>query len=276
MSWLFRCLLIAWFLFPTPDPRLDVDVELSARRGLEPLLDTLPLTPIPRSHPGVGRLRGHGSLSIGTTRDGFIVDCRPLPTDEPALKQLEVQSHRGTACGTDELVAALVKAARDVARLAPGVPMTVGNIGRVGGGDLSWSVSHNSGRDADLGFFLLGPDGKPFVARDLVRLDGGLRGFADGTPVRLDLRRTWLLVRSLLTNPDVEIQWLFVSSPIRKALLEFAKQRKEPPGVQARAEEAMAQPAHTKPHDDHVHLRVYCAPDDLLEGCRDRGTNRPW
>ena len=158
---------------------------------------------------------GPPTLSIGTTRDGFIANCRPLPTDEPNLKQLEVQSHRGTACGTDELVAALVKAARDVARLAPGVPMTVGNIGRVGGGDLSWSVSHNSGRDADLGFFLLGPDGKPFVARDLVRLDGGLRGFADGTPVRLDLRRTWLLVRSLLTNPDVEIQWLFVSSPIR-------------------------------------------------------------
>ena len=271
-----RFLLIAWLLFPPPVARVDVAAERSARRGLEPQLDTLPLTPIPRSHPVVGRLRGRGSLSIGTTRDGFIANCRPLPTDEPNLKQLEVQSHRGTACGTDELVAALVKASRDVARLAPGGAMAVGNVGRVGGGDISWSISHNSGRDADLGFFLLGPDARPFAARDLVRLDANLRGVADGTPVRLDLRRTWLAVRSLLTNPDAEIQWLFVSSPIRKALLEFAKQRKEPPGVQARAEEAMAQPAHTKPHDDHVHLRVYCAPDDLLEGCQDRGTNRPW
>jgi penicillin-insensitive murein endopeptidase len=256
------------------DPRTDAEAAATERRAPEPLIDGLPLVPIPRTHPAVGRLRGRGSLSIGTTRDGFVMGCRSLPADAP-LRMLEVHSRRGTGCATDDLVEALAKAARDVARAAPGSVMTVGNMSRTGGGDIPWSISHNSGRDADIGFFLLGPDGKPYVARDLVRLDRDGMGLDGEVPVRLDVRRTWLAVRSLLTNPAVEVQWLFVATPLKKAMLEHAK-RREPPSALARAEEALVQPAHAKAHDDHIHLRIYCPPDDLLEGCQDRGTNRPW
>ena len=258
------------------DPLAEADLAPSARRGLEPRLDEVPLVPIARSHPAVGRLRGKGSLSIGTSRDGFVVDCKVLPLRSDTLQVLEVQSHRGTNCGTDEIVDALVKASRDVAHAVPGSVMTVGNVGRVGGGDIPWSISHNSGRDADIGFFLLGPDGGQFIPPELVKLDSSGRGVSAGVPVRLDLRRTWLVVRSLVTNPAVEVQWLFVSDAIRKTLLDFARKRHEPEAVIRRAEEAMAQPARTRPHDDHLHLRIYCPVDDLLEGCRDTGTNRPW
>ena len=30
------------------------------------------------------------------------------------------------------------------------------------------------------------------------------------------------------------------------------------------------------PHDDHLHLRIYCAADDRAYGCVDRGPTRWW
>lgn len=250
-------------------------VAVIGRRPLEKELDTIPLVPIPRSHPAIGRMRGHGSLSIGTTRDGFVVSCRALPRDLPTLRQLEVQSKRGTACATDELIEAIVKASIEVERSAPGGVMTVGNLSRVGGGDMVWSVSHNSGRDVDIGFFLLGPDDKPFIPKDFVRLDRNGRAVVDGVPVHLDVRRTWIAVRSLLRNPAIQVQWIFMAGPLKRMLIEYAK-RKEKPAVISMAEEVIVEPVRARPHDDHMHLRIYCSRDDLLEGCKDKGTNRPW
>ena len=31
-----------------------------------------------------------------------------------------------------------------------------------------------------------------------------------------------------------------------------------------------SQPSDSSPHDDHFHVRLYCAPDDLPYGCADR------
>ncbi len=251
-----------------------------ARRGLEVRLQGLPLPPIPREHPKVGRLTGQGSLAIGTTRDGFVVGCRPFPLEGPHHRVLKVQAQRGTNCGTDELVEALLRVAEAVAKRFPGAILPVGNLSRFGGGDIPWSISHNAGRDVDIGFYLVGPDGRQVLPDDFVRLDRSGRGEArvgdEVVPVRLDVARQWHLVRTLLTDPEIEVQWLFVSRPIREALLEHAKRRGEPEALVARASEALAQPRRALPHDDHLHLRIYCSEDDLLEGCQDRGTDRSW
>lgn len=249
---------------------------LEARRPLEPRLYTLPLPAVQRSHPAVGRLRGKGSLSIGTTKDGFIVGCRALPTVGDHHRILDVQAARGTACGTDELVAALLKAGRYAARKGEGGVLTVGNIGSVGGGDIPWSISHNSGRDVDIGLYLLGPDGKQVIPDDFVAVDRKGKGEWRGLPVRFDRARTWMMVKSLLTNRRIEIQWLFVADHVRDGLLAHAEKRKEPAGLLKKAAQAMAQPGWKNPHDDHIHLRVYCSRDDLLEGCQDWGSDRPW
>lgn len=257
-------------------------LEERPRRALETRLQGIPLPPIPRTHPRIGRLTGRGSLAIGTTRDGFVVDCRPLPLEGPHHRVLAVQAQRGTNCGTDEMVSALIRAAEAVARRHPGAVLTLGNLSRVGGGDIPWSISHNSGRDADIGFYLLGPDRRQVVPDTFVSLDANGRGVwldkmgGREVPVRLDVPRTWWLVRTLLTDPQIEVQWLFVSRPIREILLEYAKRRGEPEAIQARAAEALAQPGRALPHDDHIHLRVYCSVDDLYEGCQDRGSDRPW
>lgn len=258
-------------------PRAGSDgAETSSRRDLETRLQALPLPPIPREHPRIGHLRGRGSLAIGTTRDGFVVRCRPIPLEGPHHRVLSVQASRGTNCGTDELVAALLRAAESVAKRYPGAVLPIGNLSRHGGGDIPWSISHNAGRDADIGFYLTGPDGRQVVPDDLVRVDSSGRAEVAGVPVRLDVKRTWWFVRSLLTDPEVEVQWVFVSRPIRAMLLEHARGRGEPAALVAKAAEALAQPRRALPHDDHLHVRVYCAPDDLYEGCRDAGTHRTW
>ncbi len=259
----------------------DAGIMGAPRRGLETRLQGLPLPPVPREHPKVGRLTGKGSLAIGTTRDGFVVDCRPFPLEGPHHRVLAEQARRGTNCGTDEMVAALLRAAEAVARRYPGAVLTVGNLSRAGGGDIPWSISHNAGRDADVGFYLVGPDGRQVVPDGLVRLDRTGRAEVarpDGRieSVRLDVRRTWWLVRTLLTDPAIEVQWLFVARPIRSMLLGYAQRRGESAALVAKAAEAMAQPRRALPHDDHLHVRIYCALDDLYEGCRDAGSDRSW
>lgn len=257
---------------PWQDPE---GLSVLPRRGLEPWLDALPLVEVPRRHPEIGHLRGHGSLSIGSPTTGFVVGCRTLPREGPHHAILEEHSHRGTACATDDLVEAILSAAADVDRVRPGARLAVGNLGRGGGGGIPWSVSHHSGRDADLGFFLLDPGGKPHLPRTLVPLNRKGMGEIDGVEVRFDTPRNWLLVRSLITNPSVSVQWLFVSRSLRRMLLDFAR-RRETPALVRRAEEVLAQPARSRPHNDHLHLRIACPADDVLEGCRDIGSQRSW
>jgi len=71
------------------------------------------------------------------------------------------------------------------------------------------------------------------------------------------------------------VQWLFVSNPIRERLLAHARRIRAPQDVVARVASLLHQPAGALPHDDHIHVRLFCSRDDLLEGCRNRGLERP-
>ncbi len=246
------------------------------RRGLETLLERVPLPPIPRNHPAIGKYRGKGSLSIGTTRDGILVGGVALPPEGPHHRIMTVHAGRGTNWATDEVVMLLQDGVRAVSKKMPGAVLPVGNMSRSGGGDIIWSISHNAGRDADIGFYLLDGKGRPFFADVLVGLDAKGRGRVNGTTVRLDVRRMWLLAKAFVTHPATRLQWMFVSDALKKLIVEEGQRRKEKPDVIARVEAVMAQPSLRRPHNDHIHLRVYCSRDDAYEGCQDKGSNRPW
>ncbi len=246
------------------------------RRAPEESLDTLPMSPVPRSHPKVGRLRGHGSLSIGTATRGFVVHGSHLPLEGAHHRILETQAARGLNCGTDDLVDGVLGAAKRVARDHPGAILTVGNIGRCGGGDIPWRVSHNSGRDIDLGFYLLGPDGEQYIPANLIPVNGNGIAMDNDVALRFDTSRNWKMIRALLTDQTLSVQWVFVASNLRERLLQHAQSMGEPAGLVARAAEVMAQPSRRFPHNDHFHVRIYCPQDDLFEGCRDSGSNRSW
>jgi penicillin-insensitive murein endopeptidase len=93
---------------------------------------------------------------------------------------------------------------------------------------------------------------------------------------RFDVRRNWAFVRALLSDPDVEVQWIFMQKSLAAALLAQAAAEGDDPALLARAAFVIRQPTDSEPHDDHMHVRLYCAPGDRRLGCADKGPVRWW
>jgi hypothetical protein len=140
-----------------------------------------------------------------------------------------------------------------------------------GGGDIYWSRSHNSGRDADFAFFVEDSEGNPVsVVPDLIsmRADGTARYHSNW---RFDIERNWALIESLVTSQAARVQWVFIYAPLRAKLLEYAEEQGVDESIIERAESVMRQPSDSARHDDHFHVRIYCSFEDRLEGCVDWG-----
>jgi len=225
-----------------------------------------------REFPFLADESSEGSRSVGDTADGYLVGARRIE-ETNKLKILPRQKERGLRYGTDELVATLEHTAQ-VFFEATATPLWIGNVSRPAGGDISWSVSHNSGRDADLAFAYVDGAGNPADPPDLVPLDA--RGLAPRLGLRFDAPRTWRIVRALLESPHADVQYLFISTPLRGLLLAHARQQGAPTDLVKRAEEALRQPAGSSAHDDHLHLRLYCSERDVLAGCINTGVEHAW
>jgi penicillin-insensitive murein endopeptidase len=188
----------------------------------------------------------------------------------------------GQHYGVPRLVEALASAAAEVERQRPGgAPLMVGDLSRRTGGRIPRHASHRTGRDVDLlfytettageplktaGFVKFGPDGLAFVPNER----GG------GRYVRLDLAREWLLIKALLTEPRANVQWMFVSLPVEALITDYARARGEDSDLVWHAETVMLQPRDSLPHDDHLHLRTACMPDEAITGCEGGGPVWPW
>jgi len=77
-------------------------------------------------------------------------------------------------------------------------------------------------------------------------------------------------VRHWLSDPDVVVQWIFVSIPLRNQMLDYALRQGEPQGLRRRAAQVLVQPRDSSPHADHFHLRIACPPGDR-PACIDGG-----
>ena len=215
-------------------------------------------------------LSEHGSVSIGAVSSGRLFGGVELPLHGDHHAVLYEQSSRRTNFGTEELIAMVEATAGAVARKFPGAIMTVGNISRQGGGRIPWSISHRAGRDVDISFFLLGDDGEQVVLPDMVALeapDG--TAICGGIKVRFDVARNWALLHHVLTWEGAKVQYVFAADHLIDPMFELALQEGISPGKVKGWREVVRQPRGTLPHDDHFHIRVLCAEEDLAEGCRD-------
>jgi penicillin-insensitive murein endopeptidase len=175
--------------------------------------------------------------------------------------------------------AAIERAAARVARERPGAKLTVGDLSTpTGGGPLAPHFSHRSGMDADLLFYLTTVEGVPVDSPGFVHVgaDGLAFDEAHARWLRLDVGREWVLVRTLLEDPDARVQWIFVSDVVHALLIEWALARGDSPETIARADEVMHQPHPGGVHDDHVHVRVTCSPEEMVAGCEPVGPQRRW
>jgi penicillin-insensitive murein endopeptidase len=213
--------------------------------------------------------------SIGMTHRGVLAHGRELPRDGEGYHFLR---DNGRHWVTHRFARVIERAAAKVSKERPGATLVLGDMSQSTGGQIMPHFSHRSGRDADLLFFWLTPDGAP--VSDHGFLHAGPDGLAWDEDqkrfLRLDLEREWLLVRSLLTDDEARVQWIFVHDNVKALLLDWAKARGESTDLVWRAAQVMLQPTPGGPHDDHIHVRTACDADEVAHGCEPFGPERPW
>ncbi len=172
----------------------------------------------------------------------------------------------------------LVRSAEAVQFERPGPRLVVGDLSTRSGGQLLPHLSHRSGRDADLLLFAMTVEGAPVESPGFVHFGADGLGWDETGKrfLRFDVAREWILVKALLENPDARVQWIFVSDVLACALLDWAHSLGESAELIERAATVMAQPRPGGVHDDHIHVRTGCSPEDRATGCEPSGPERPW
>lgn len=179
--------------------------------------------------------------------------------------------------GTARLVAAIERAAHQVEESFPHtVTLRVGDVAHPEGGAHPRHHSHRTGRDVDIMFYVINAQGESIHPEETHAFSRYGVAFEQGHPIHFDEARNWTLVRTMLMDPDIDVQWLFVSRGIKSLLLDYAIAHETDPDVLVRASYVLAQPENAQPHDDHLHVRIYCSEEERLGACIDTGYRWPW
>jgi penicillin-insensitive murein endopeptidase len=234
-------------------------VTLLALARPEPSGEALPKLPGKFSNRPFDKM----SLTIGHPNEGYQLRAKKL-TSTPELQVRK--SSRDRAYGYPSLVLMLHRSARDVAKAAAGSVLLVGDLSMKGGGFLNGHRSHQSGRDADVGFYVTNLRDRAVASQEFVAFDGDGKS-KDGSAVRFDDRRNWLLVESWVKDRRAGLAHVFVSDPLRARLLRYARAHPRYAPYADKAAALLEQPENGEPHDDHFHVRISC-PENLTEVCR--------
>ncbi len=225
----------------------------------------------PSRGPAARRPQPPPSISIGRHNRGRLENGRELVASETIrIKHPEGDQHHGT----DELVSLIEHGARSVAEQFPGSQLTVGDLSRRRGGRMRPHRSHRSGRDVDIGFYIVDTQGELVYLQRFVdfRADGTTRANPEW---RFDDARNWALVAALVSQSDTPVQYIFAARWLRQRLLDHAASIGAPAEVIERAAALLEQPRRGGRHDDHFHVRIYCPMTDQPR-CLDDPPWRPW
>jgi penicillin-insensitive murein endopeptidase len=225
-------------------------------------------------------LTGAASTSIGGPSSGRLRGGIAFPDRGPGFYHNPKRPDQARY-GTVELVQAIVRAAALVDAALPGSGLTVNDLGLLNGGPIAQHGSHQAGRDADILFYVLDEHGAPTPSVG-VPIDPKGKGWdfkdltvpEDDLRVQLDAARTWQFVAALLEQAHDAVQRIFIVEHVRSMLLNEARRVHAPQALVQRFEEVTCQP--NAPHDDHMHVRLFCTPEDMSEGCLDSTPMYPW
>ena len=179
-----------------------------------------------------------GTISVGFADQGRLINAARMAQD-PAW----VCQRPELAYGAQETVNALETAFRAVHKQFPdSAPARLSHIGLADGGYLKPHRSHQSGRDADIGFFYKGDASVPrYGRRDKL----------------MDPARNWALIKSLVTLTDVQV--ILVDRSIQKVLKSYALANGEDKqwveSLFSGGRRALIQ--HARRHKDHFHVRFF-------------------
>lgn len=174
---------------------------------------------------------------------GKLVNSRKLPTHNAYTIK---RAHH--VYGTPRTVKLIGQVIDSYQRRAPGGPkLRIGDISKDGGGPLNGHLSHQEGRDLDIGLVLQG------------KLADRLH-FSGAAADTIDLERTWALVEAFIATG--EVRCIFLDYQVQKLLYNYAKQN----GVsQRKLDEYFQYPRgggrnhgiirHWRGHENHLHVR---------------------
>ncbi len=180
-----------------------------------------------------------GSLSLGFPHNGQLLN--PVQPDSGRLFEVVAPDF---CYGTQETVDYLKIAVEEVLREHPSTPpLHLGHISKPGGGYLSPHLSHQSGRDVDLGYYY--KKKRTWYRR--------------ATNDTLDVERTWTLIRAFITKTDVE--FLFIDRWVQILLKNYAKKIGEDKEwlhrVFVGSKDRPAIIRHARGHATHIHARFF-------------------
>lgn len=205
----------------------------------EPYVDQGPPAPGPVLKP----YSPGDPVSIGLPNRGYLADGVQLHANDHMITRPKRN------WGTQETVNAIRTAAAAVAAKHPDSPkIVVGDLSLPGGGRFPPHKSHQSGRDADIGYYV-----KNQAPVRLMRVNRNT----------IDAPRTWTFFESLLK--DGKVQFLFVDYRLQKVLYEHARDVEKVPVEQLakwfsypKARVVRGVPIrHLKGHADHLHVRFF-------------------
>ncbi len=220
------------------------------------------------------------TVSFGRSYDGILKNGTQLPPWGEGYWVPSRWVRRGNQYGTEETIAMIVRVGRRVFRETGGARLGVADLSPRGGGSSPWHRSHQTGRDVDMLYFAVDYKGRPLRSKAMVRFKGdGSSHRIDSHGIRrskrsFDVERNWILIRALLEEQTVEVQYIYMYEPLIALLLDHARKLGEPEELIARAEAVMEQPVDSSPHDDHLHVRLFCPENDRPFGCLDGRTPR--
>ncbi len=173
--------------------------------------------------------------SVGSPTEGHLVGGAHL--EEGAHLRIVPAYVAGDArWGLEPLVGMIDHAARTVRKQFPDAVLSVGHLSRPGGGEIDRHASHESGRDADVGFYVRNERGKTIFADHFVAFKGD--GTAPTWPgAHFDDAKNWAFVASIAADSRARVSHIFVASPLRARLLQYAEKIGAPPAVRTRAAE---------------------------------------
>lgn len=219
-----------------------------------------------KAKPGAkGAKKKEAARSIGAPNHGHLEGAA-------LLKQGRTLKQRSGAhsWALPQMVKLLHHASAAVARKHKGSVMFVGDLSGKTGGRIDKHGSHQSGRDADVAFYVMNSKGKPLPAKRFIAFDDA--GNARDVPgARFDEARNWALVEALLKDRDAHVRYLFVTNGLRARLLAYAARKHAPKELIERAAAAMMSPPDADLHDDHFHVRIAC-PESMRDVCVEEST----
>ena len=245
---------------------------------------------VPRLKPGqkltwkeVLGLDGHHSTSFGSVSAG---DARleggiRFPNRGPGFVLGKTRPNRGGRYTTVEVAQAMIRAARRVHRKYPPGKLRIHDFSLREGGKIPHHGSHRNGRDVDVMFYLLDKEAEPVLGKGIVidpegkGTDFGDLGYpGDDLDYTLDVERTWELLEALVRDKRAHLQRIFVVEHVRTLLMAYAEKNRRPKKYRRLIGHLTCQPF--TPHDDHIHLRFFCSPEDVEQGCTEMHPIYPW